>query len=96
MVRFQKAVGRKTGREMELGTADEISGANPAAIEREGIVAYCADRDIRLAATRQSATAEARECFPESNRGPARGPDGEDGKWASPGFYDSAAASPAR
>ena len=40
MARFQKAVGRKTGREIALVTADEISGANPAAIEREGIVAY--------------------------------------------------------
>ncbi|MEC4272883.1 nucleotidyltransferase domain-containing protein [Adlercreutzia sp. R25] len=41
LARFQKAVGRRTGREVEALTADDIGNANlVAAIEREGIVAY--------------------------------------------------------
>ena len=41
MARFQKAVERRTGREVQLVTADDIGNVNlAAAIEREGIVAY--------------------------------------------------------
>lgn len=41
MVRFQKALQQKTGREVDVITADEINNENlDVSIKREGIVVY--------------------------------------------------------